>query len=504
MLTKISEEYKIGKKKYAKFQCECGNIIELQPHVANKRKKSCGCKEHKLSKFQGIVKTKHPLYHSFKQMKYRKNGRDPNFTLEDLFDFAEKNGYELGMMVYAIDPEKPYSKTNIKFLKNRPIIKQNLKKSKETHIKKYGKYFTQTDDYKQLKKKTCLEKYGVEHPSQSEVVKAKNKLTIEKNKKQNPNYYNDIQTKTIATNLIKYGYEYVTKVPNIRIKQIENTIKKYGKLFNITNRTEENSFGKFLMRFGEFKSNYNILNGKEIDYFSNELMTGFEYCGLYWHTNKSPEPRKSKYHYNKYKKCLDSNIRLFTIWASEWKEKRSQVESYIRSALGCNEITYYARKCEIQQIEGKIGREFIETYHIQGQKRIGKFYVGCYYNNELVGCISLNTHHRKSSELVLDRMVFKSNTTVVGGASKIFKKCIEWAKSQGYKKITTWSDNRWSQGNVYSKLGFILDKELKPDYSYVNLKNPKKLISKQSLKGKKDNHLAKIWDCGKKRWIIYL
>ena len=116
----------------------------------------------------------------------------------------------------------------------------------------------------------------------------------------------------------------------------------------------------------------------------------------------------------------------------------------------------------------------------------------------------MNSHHRKSSELVLDRMVFKPNITVVGGASKMFKQCIEWAKSKGYKKITTWSDNRWSQGNVYEKLGFTLESELKSDYSYVNLKSSKKLISKQSMKGKDDKDLAKIWDCGKKRWIITL
>jgi len=80
----------------------------------------------------------------------------------------------------------------------------------------------------------------------------------------------------------------------------------------------------------------------------------------------------------------------------------------------------------------------------------------------------------------------------------------------------SWSDNRWSDGSVYKKLGFTLDEHLKPDYTYVSLINPKRRISKQSQKKSATNcppeitelewantrGLARIWDCGKTRWVF--
>ena len=86
----------------------------------------------------------------------------------------------------------------------------------------------------------------------------------------------------------------------------------------------------------------------------------------------------------------------------------------------------------------------------------------------------------------------------------------------GYKDLISWSDNRWSQGRVYEKMGFTLDSELPQDYSYVNVKRPIERLSKQSQKKSNTNcpegmtekewaeerGLARIWDCGKKRWKL--
>jgi hypothetical protein len=113
-------------------------------------------------------------------------------------------------------------------------------------------------------------------------------------------------------------------------------------------------------------------------------------------------------------------------------------------------------------------------------------------------------------------MCFKAGVQVVGGASKIFSMCIKWCKDNKIEKIITWSDNRWSVGDIYEKLGFELDSKLKPDYSYVDLKRKCCRVSKQSQKKSNSNcpkemtenqwalqnNLVRIWDCGKKRWIF--
>jgi hypothetical protein len=85
----------------------------------------------------------------------------------------------------------------------------------------------------------------------------------------------------------------------------------------------------------------------------------------------------------------------------------------------------------------------------------------------------------------------------------------------GYEKIVSWSDNRWSEGKVYEALGFYLEEELGPDYSYVK---DRQRISKQSCQKKhlfkkgavgdtelemaKSLGYSRIWDCGKKRWVL--
>jgi hypothetical protein len=105
------------------------------------------------------------------------------------------------------------------------------------------------------------------------------------------------------------------------------------------------------------------------------------------------------------------------------------------------------------------------------------------------------------------------NYNVVGGSTKLFNEFKKWAKNQGYDRILSWSDNRWTQGNIYNVLGFTLTKEYGPDYFYYDA-NKKIYKSKQSQKKSNtncpkeiterdwcyNNNLFRIWDCGKKLW----
>jgi hypothetical protein len=142
---------------------------------------------------------------------------------------------------------------------------------------------------------------------------------------------------------------------------------------------------------------------------------------------------------------------------------------------------------------------------------------GLYLGEELIAVTTGSRHHRTalSKDLVLDRMCFASGVKVHGGASRMIRALSVWAKNKGYERIVSWSDNRWSAGAVYEKTGFILDAELPPDYSYVK---QQRRYSKQSLKktslertsGKTERALRlaqgydRIWDCGKKRWVLKL
>lgn len=212
---------------------------------------------------------------------------------------------------------------------------------------------------------------------------------------------------------------------------------------------------------------------------------------------------------------LNTNKLPLFILPYEWMEKKEQCKSRILSLAGIFNKRIYARKCEVKEIDIKEHQEFCEKYHIQGKNGLTKVSWGLFYDNELVGSISLGRHHRNYDEVVLDRLCFYPNLQIIGGAEKLFNRCKIWAKVNGLKNITSFSDNRWSIGNVYDKLGFVLDEEFPVDYFYIHRNDIASIYSKQSQKKKavycpegmtefewaKMRCLMRVWNCGKKRWL---
>lgn len=353
---------------------------------------------------------------------------------------------------------------------------------------KYGKHFTKTELYKNKTKETCLKKYGTEHSSQSDVVKYKKK----------------------KTNLEKYGCEYPSQNEKILNKIFAGgkQRKNYGKT--------QNEIKTFIEMVSNLQFNSKLIDRKEIDILNLDIKLGFEYCGLFWHNELSPEPRDSSYHYNKYILCKNLGIRLITIFEDEWIKRNVQCKNYIRSIIGNFTNRVYARKCLINEINNKIANDFYDKNHLQGKSNNIKTTFSLTYNEKTLGMISLGTHHRNSNKITITRLCFENGIQIIGGASRLLSAAIRWCTENNFNEIITWSDNRWSDGSIYEKIGFKLDKELKPDYSYVSLNKKATRLSKQSQKKSNTdcpenmtelefatkNNLARIWDCGKKRWKI--
>jgi len=266
-----------------------------------------------------------------------------------------------------------------------------------------------------------------------------------------------------------------------------------------------------------------IIGPKEIDIYIPKFNLGIEYCGLYWHNELSPTPRDFSYHYNKMKSCEERGVRLITIFEDEWNDRKKQIKNYLKSTLHIHNFKIYARKCKIKEVDSKTARIFLDNYHIQGKTHI-KIAFGLYFENELLGVVTGNKHHRRqrhNKAFVLNRLVFKDGVQVVGGASRLVKKLIKYCKENNYNKLISWSDNRYSQGNVYEKCGFSLESDLNPDYCYITPEikreskqsNNKRNLLKKGAIGNMTNTekelafslgMVRIWDCGKKRWVINL
>ena len=375
-----------------------------------------------------------------------------------------------------------------------------LEKRRKTCVIKFGKNsYTKTIEFWKNRKEKHKKLHGVEHPSQIKENREKAKETCQARYGES-NYAKTIEFKKrfIKTNLERYG------VPNpLFLKKNQIYGKKQKEI-----QTWLNSFGF------NFQANHSILTTKEIDLYDEKINLAIEYCGLYWHNELSLTPRMSSYHFNKYKTCLEKGIRLITLFEDEWKNKNEQCKNIIKSILNLNSNKVYGRNCNLIECSKKEFKEFCDLYHLQGSNNLGKAFYGLTYQNNLIAGMSLGKHHRNKNILTLDRLCFKFDFNIIGGASKLFKACVKWAKNNNYKEIITWSDNRWSQGNVYKKLGFHLDENLPADYSYVEYEYPTQRISKQSQKKSNTNcpknktehewalerGFARIWDCGKIRW----
>ena len=261
-----------------------------------------------------------------------------------------------------------------------------------------------------------------------------------------------------------------------------------------------------------FQSNRSILsNNRELDGYDPQQSVAFEYCGLWWHCEKN-QPDK-KYHWKKYIECQQKGIKLFTIYENEWRERKPQIQNFLKGALGKSSIRIYARECwvDVHTTRNPDIKKFLNDYHIQGAPINYQIAISLSHKNEIVGVMTLGKHHRQNGGecLVLSRLCWRDNYCVIGGT----KRLLSYAPKD--KPIVSWSDNRWSpQGGVYQRMGFDLVTDYPPGYDYTN--NQGKFKRKQSMK--KSNIAARpnqtekerceelgwyrIWDCGKRKWVL--
>lgn len=241
----------------------------------------------------------------------------------------------------------------------------------------------------------------------------------------------------------------------------------------------------------------------EIDVYLPELKLGFEFNGIYWHSNKFKD---SGYHLNKTKYFKESGIRIIHIWEDDWNNKRSILESQIRNWLGLTVNSIFARRCYIKEINNsRISTEFLEKNHIQGFVA-SNLKLGLFYNNELVSLMTFDhlegRKKMKDDEWNINRFCNRLDTNVIGGASKLLNYFI---KNYRVKRIISYSDQDWSLGGLYETLGFEKVNENDPDYKYIiegiRVHKSRFRKSKTGISENKLN-LLKVYDCGKTKWEI--
>jgi len=262
------------------------------------------------------------------------------------------------------------------------------------------------------------------------------------------------------------------------------------------------------------QSNRELLKPSEIDIFIPSLNIAIEYNGLYWHSDKIVG---ANYHLDKLNNCNNKGVRLFHLFDDEWRDKKDIVKSRLLNLIGKTPNKIYARKCEIREVDSKTASKFLDENHIQG-KLGSKVKLGLYFKNELVSLMTFGELRKnlgqtaKEGSYELLRFCNKLNTNVVGGASKLLK---HFEKTYQPKEIISYADRRWSDGNLYKQLGFVLISVSQPNYFYTKgdvrenrFKYRKSELVKQGFDPNKtekqimeEEGFVRVYDCGTLKFV---
>jgi hypothetical protein len=400
-----------------------------------------------------------------------------------------------------------------------------LEKSKGTFLTKWGvDSFTKTSEYLEKSKKTSLKNWGVEFPIQSNIIKERiknsnikkygvshifennNYRELNFNISSNPNYI----SYESGLNLFhcdcgeNHTFEITTD-------DYYGRLKSNNKLCTICYPISSSSSIKETMLFDFIKSVYdgeiisNFRSGRlEIDIYLPQLNIGFEFNGIWWHSDRYKD---KWYHKKKTDYFKNIGIRIFHIWEDDWVNNVEILKSQIRNWLMISKNKIWARNCHIVELSNC--SRFLNDNHIQGSDR-SNIKIGLLYNGEVVSVMTFNKSEGRKKmaddQWNLSRFCNKLDCNVVGGASKILKHFIKkWEPT----RIISYADKDWSNGSLYFNMGFKLLYETDPDYKYIinGKRINKSRFRKSNLKtdlseSEYMSSIPKVWDCGKMKFEL--
>lgn len=399
------------------------------------------------------------------------------------------------------------------------------KKREETNLEIRGKrYPTQCPQVIQKRDENHIKNYGVKNPMHRPEVREKvRKKLVKKSLPKLKKQWDYLNLQLLSDKYegahIKYKWKCIKC--GFEFEQNWNAIQQgylCPKCFprgNCGFSRFEKEISEFIKSLGlEIKENdKRTIRPLELDIVIENRNIAIEFDGLYWHSDDKID---KNYHLNKTEQCNKKGIRLIHIFEDEWVLKKEIVKSKLKHILNSKPARKIgARKCQVREIDLAIYRKFLSENHLQG-KYNSIIRLGLFYKDELVavmgfshGSLAKGVKKTNSKVWELDRFCTKVDYHIVGAASKLlsyFKKKYDW------KEIFTYADRRWSNGNMYYKLGFKLDSITEPGYWYVKgldrfhrfskrkRKDEPKEITESVLRAREG--YTKIWDCGNLKFKI--
>lgn len=344
-----------------------------------------------------------------------------------------------------------------------------IAKCKSTHQEKRGAdWATQTEETKSKRIATCLERYGVDNPSKSSSEIADRMSYPE-------NIQNLLEFRDDPAEFIRRMFtepptlKQLADVCRVRDSSIGQIINDHGlrDLVSYTYSAMEDEVYQFLRELlpqAVIERNCrNVIKPYELDLYLPDYGFAIECNPTITHNSSiggfgpSDAPKSPSYHQMETKMCDNKNIFLYHIFGYDWTHRREVCKSMIRNVLGLTSVKLYARNTRIQEVPAKDAHAFLEANHRQGGVH-SKVRLGLYANGELVSLMTFskmrNTIGTDGTDLgncwELVRFCNKLNTSVIGGASKLFK---HFVRTRSPERIRSFSDRAHTRGGLYETSG---------------------------------------------------
>lgn len=227
--------------------------------------------------------------------------------------------------------------------------------------------------------------------------------------------------------------------------------------------------------------------GLEIDVYIEQLNIGFEFNGLYWHSDTF----RNKYNLL-HKRDLFENvgIKIFHIFEDEWIYKKDVVKHNILNIIGIYEIEYNVLDLDIRDVDVDLEKVFLVENDIYGYS-LSSHRFGLFYGEDLV-CIMTFKGINTYGEYEIIRFCSKVGVHVIDGYGFILEYFIN---NFNVSKISSYIDLRWDFGDWHKKMGFR--EALREEPSFFYIKGQKRFVHDYS---KDYSMLPKIYDCGRVKY----
>lgn len=220
----------------------------------------------------------------------------------------------------------------------------------------------------------------------------------------------------------------------------------------------------------------------ELDFYMPEYKFAIECNPASTHNSSTAwfgDKKPYSYHKMKTDLCLDKGIFLFHIFGYEWILKQDIIKSMIRNILHSNFNTLGARQTYVDDnVSFDECKKFLNENHRQGNTsssiRIG---LRLKSDDSLVSVMTfgrlrstMGRTRTSHDDYELSRFCNKLNTSVSGGASKLFKYFIDNYK---FNTIVSFSDRSHTKGTMYEILGFNISSIVNPGYFWTDIYDTK-------------------------------